>query len=335
MPCVDIIIPNWNGRALLEPCLRSLEAQTSRDFKIIVVDNGSTDGSVELIQAEFAEVQLVKLDQNQGFSGAINAGLRAGSSEYVCWFNNDAEADPAFLEALLEALKAGESEGFAMAAARVVFHSSPHIINSAGLFVGPDGVGRDRGYQQKDGAFFDKAVEVFGPAGVAALYRREIFEQVGELDEDFFLYSEDLDLNYRAQLAGYRCLYVPGARVRHHGSATAGKISQKTAYLASRNGLLAIIKNWPITLFWRNLPWIFIGQIYQLILFARHGRLIPAVQGKFAAIKLLPATMAKRKIIQKQRRVTIAHFSRQLKLGRTTPRLIRRLTTGWPKALND
>lgn len=322
---VDIIIPNWNGREWLGSCLDSLLAQTFKDFQIIVVDNGSTDGSVEFVRDNYPQVQLIVLPENTGFTGAINTGIKAGNAPYVCWFNNDAEAAPDFLENLLKALNPKEPEKFAMAAARVLFHSNPKLINSAGSFVGPDGVGRDRAFMRSDGPPFDQPAELFGPAGVAALYCRTLFDEVGLLDEDFFLYSEELDLNYRAQLAGYRCIYVPDALVWHRGSATAKRISQKAAYLASRNGLLALIKNLPGALLLRLLPWIILGQVYQLILFARQGNFISALQGKLEAFRLVPASLGKRKIIQQRRKITPARFKQQMALGRTTPRLLQPL----------
>ncbi|NWJ96734.1 MAG: glycosyltransferase family 2 protein [Chloroflexi bacterium] len=326
MAQVDIIIPNWNGREWLGSCLESLQRQTFRDLQIILVDNGSTDGSAEFVRVQFPEVKLVELSENRGFTGGINAGIRAGSAEYLCWFNNDAEAAPDFLEQLLNALKTRESEGFGMAAARVLFQATPDRLNSAGIFVGPDGLGRDRGFQRPNGSPFDQTAELFGPAGVAALYRRAIFDEVGLLDEDFFLYSEEIDLNYRAQLAGYRCLYVPTAGVVHRGSATARRVSTMAARLASRNGLLVIIKNLPGPLCLWLLPWIVVGQVYQLVLFARQGKFIPALQGKLEVFKLLRPTLSKRRFIQQRRKVTVTHFRQQMALGRTTPRLLQRFS---------
>ena len=325
MAQIDVIIPNWNGQQWLGSCLESLQKQSFRDFQIIVVDNGSSDGSAEFVRANFPNVQLLALPTNTGFTGGINAGIRAGSADYICWFNNDAEAAPDFLTHLLQALQVREADGFGMAAARVLFYAQPDIINSAGGFVGPDGVGRDRGYRQTDGPAFDQECELFGPAGVAALYRREIFDKIGLLDDDFFLYSEEIDFNYRAQLAGYRCWYVPTARVLHRGSATTRRISAKATRLASRNGLLALIKNIPSPLIFKLLPWIMVGQLYQLVLFARQGNFGPALQGKLEVIKLLPATLAKRRYIQAQRQISVAQFEQRMKLGRTTPRLLRKI----------
>jgi len=323
---VEVIIPNWNGSYWLKACLLSLQAQTFKDFQVTVVDNGSTDDSVEYVRNNFPNVVIIQLQENLGFPAGINAGIQVSQATYVCWLNNDTEVAPDFLEQLVTAVEAHPpSECYAMAAARVLFMATPDTINSAGIFIGADGLGRDRGYQQKDGAFFDWTGEVFGPAGVAALYRRTLFDEIGWLDEDFFLYSEDIDLNYRAQLAGYRCLYVPQARVYHQGSASARTISRRAARLASRNGLVALLKNLPSRVLLRQLPWIVIGQIYQLVLFARQGNLIAALAGKGDFCLVLPATLAKRSKIQLQRRIGVAQFSGQLRLGRTTPRLVQKL----------
>lgn len=325
MPEIDVIIPNWNGREWLGNCLDSLGKQSFQDFEIIVVDNGSTDGSVEFIRTAYPQVKLLALPENTGFTGGINAGVRAGSAEYICWFNNDAEAEPDFLKNLVEGLAKRQDEGFAMAAPRVTFQANPGLINSVGQFIGPDGIGRDRGFRQPDGPAFDTGLEIFGPAGVAALYRREIFNKIGLLDETFFLYSEDVDFNYRAQLAGYRCIYVPLARVAHRGSATARTISPKATRLASRNGLLAIVKNVPGRVLIKMLPWIVAGQLYQLVLFARQGQLGGALQGKLDLIELLPLTLEHRKSIQTRRKLTPRQFEQQMKQGRNTPRLLQNL----------
>ena len=320
---IDIIIPNWNGRQWLGDCLASLTAQTFKDFEIIVVDNGSTDDSVEFVRSTFPGVRLVELAYNTGFAGAINAGVRAGASPFACWFNNDAEAAPDFLAQLLTTLKANADPSFTMAAPRILYYDQPSLINSAGLFVGPDGIGRDRGFKQPDGPPFGGVEEVFGPSGTAALYRRAIFDQIGWLDEDFFLYSEDVDFNYRAQLAGHRCLYVPSAQVRHRVSATARLINRRATRLASGNGLTAILKSWPGPLLLKSLPWLVAGQLYQLSLFARRGQLWPALQGKLDAVSKLKPTLAKRWAIQARRKISPQEFERQIKLGRTRPRVLR------------
>jgi GT2 family glycosyltransferase len=172
---------------------------------------------------------------------------------------------------------------------------------------------------------FDNPTEIFGPSGVAALYKREIFEKVGLLDQDYFIYSEDIDLNYRAQLAGYRCYYVPGARLYHHLSATTRNMKKFVVHLASRNSITTILKDLPGFLLLKYLPFILAGQIYQLVLFARQKQFFAALLGKLEAFWVLPQTLTKRKIIQKQRKISVRDFEKQWKLGRTTPRILTRL----------
>ena len=321
---VDVIVPNWNGQAWLSECLASLQSQTGLELEIIVVDNGSTDGSIELVKNKFPAVRLLELAENRGFAGAINAGIRAGSSPYVVWFNNDATAEPDCLARLLAGLKAREGQGFGMAGACVVFHDKPHIINSAGCQVGPDGLGRDRAFGQPASQPLPTR-EIFGPSGVVALYRREVFERAGLLDEGFFLYSEDIDFNYRAQLAGYRGLYVAEARASHRVSASARRMSGRAARLASCNGLLAVIKNWPARPLLKYCPLIAAGQLYQLGLFARQGRSGPALLGKLDAARRLPAALRMRRQIQQNRAISAREFERRIRLGRTPPRIWQRI----------
>jgi GT2 family glycosyltransferase len=328
LAAVDVIIPNWNGKEWLGACLDSLLAQIFTDFEIIIVDNGSNDNSIEFIHQNYSQVRLIALPENTGFSGAINRGTEASNSPYICWFNNDAIAEPDFLFNLLSSLKAKETEGFKLAAAKVTFLNQPTIIDSAGMFVRADGIGRGRGYKQVDKTLYNVESEIFGVGGVAALFNRKLFDEIGSLDEDFFLYSEDLDLNYRAQLAGHRCLYVPSAKARHVVSGSSRKIEAKAVRYANRNAVLAIIKNIPLTLLILHFPAIITGQIYQIVLYARRNQLKAALLGKLDVIKVLPVMLAKRKIIQKNRKISLSQFSHQMRLGRNQPRFWQKFKKG-------
>ncbi|NWJ47848.1 MAG: glycosyltransferase family 2 protein [Chloroflexi bacterium] len=322
MAQVEIIIPNWNGRELLRACLDSLRAQTYPDFKIIVVDNASSDGSVEFLQRHYPEVELLELPENRGFAGGINAGIRAGTAPYLCWFNNDAEAAPDFLEKLLNELIKVEGKGFGFAAPRICLHSDHNTLNSAGIFIGQDGIARERGFLRPNAAPYDQPQEVFGPAGAAALFRRELFERTGLLDEDYFMYGDEDDLSYRAQLLGYRCLYVPGAVAYHQVSASSRKVRPQTAQRASRNSLTTILKNMPLPLVLAYSPAIITGQFYQLARFGQQGVFIPALMGKLDAMRLLAQTLKKRHIVQKTRLISLTDFRARLKLGRNLPRFL-------------
>jgi GT2 family glycosyltransferase len=319
IPIIDIIVPNWNGRNWLEPCLTSLLNQTFRDFRIILVDNASTDGSVEYVNTRFPSVEVVELQKNTGFAGGINAGIMCSSAPYICWFNNDAEAAPDFLEKLLLSLQPLEPEGFAMAAPRITLRDRPNTLNSAGIFIGPDGLARERGFLRPDTNPYDKPVEVFGPAGAAAFFKREVFERVGVLDEDYFMYGDEDDISYRAQLAGYRCLYVPEAQAMHAVSGSAATIRPRAVHLACCNSLLTIFKNMPAPLLLLYLPLIIAGQFYQLIKFGRRGMWRSAIAGKLEALRLLPKNVHKRRAAQRLRKISLRHFHKQLGLSRNLP----------------
>ena len=241
-PRASIVIPNWNGWHLLQPCLDSLEAQDCRDaLEVIVVDNASSDGSVEAVRDGYPKVRLLVMDENLGFAGGTNVGFAAAQGEVLIALNNDTEASPNWASRLLDALERYPDAG--MAAPRMVVYDSPSTIHSAGDCYGVDGIPNSRGVWQEYGPPYDQETYVFGACGGAAAYRREMIEQIGSFDEAFFMYCEDVDLNWRAQLKGYRCVYVPDAVVRHHISATGG--GTLSSYYVGRNTLWVMARNMP------------------------------------------------------------------------------------------
>ncbi len=246
MARVSIIVLNWNGRELLRGCLRSLAAQDCRDFELIVVDNGSSDGSAEMVVAEYPQARLLRNAQNLGFCKANNQGIRASNGELVVLLNNDAEVAPDFVSKVLAAADANPHHG--MFATRVMMYDRPNVFDSTGLLVFPDGTCRSRGWLEKDIGQYDKPAEVLGPNGCAAVYRRAMLEDVGLLDERYFAYLEDLDLAMRGQLRGWRCLYVPDAVVYHKKSMTSGYHSAFKAYLVERNRIWNAVKLLPLRL---------------------------------------------------------------------------------------
>jgi GT2 family glycosyltransferase len=248
-PVASVIIPNWNGVNLLPSCLDALRTQTLPNYEVIVVDNASSDGSCALIEEGYPEVRLLRLDENLGFSGGCNAGIRAARAEIICLINTDAEADEGWLEALVDGLERHPEAG--SAAAKMLLHDRRNVINSAGDFYGVDGIPGNRGVWQEDDGSFDQEEWVFGACGGAVAYRREMLEQIGDFDESFFMYCEDVDLAWRAQLAGWRCIYVPTARVYHRLSATGG--GTLSSYYTGRNTLYVIAKNMPGALLRRHL----------------------------------------------------------------------------------
>ena len=244
----SVVIPNWNGAHHLPVCLDALRAQTYRNLEVVVVDGASTDGSQELLAGQYPEVRLLALPRNLGLTGANNAGFRTAEGEILISLNNDTEACPHFVEALVEALREHPDAG--MAASKMLLFDRRDTIHSAGDGYGVDGIPFNRGVWQRDEGQFDEPGWVFGGCGGAVAYRRAMLDEIGPFDETFFMYCEDVDLNWRAQLAGWRCWYTPGAVVYHKLSATGG--GPIASYYTGRNTLWVIAKNYPGTLLRRH-----------------------------------------------------------------------------------
>jgi len=237
----SLIIVNWNGRDLLEDCLPSLENQTITAEEIIVVDNGSNDDSVEFLKISFPSVKVVTLDKNYGFAKANNIGIRLASGSRIALLNNDTVVDSQWLEELNHALDNHPEVGFC--ASKMLMYRDPNIIDSAGDMLG---IARayKRGHRKQDGTEFNEPAFVFGACAGAALYRREMLADIGLFDETFVTNLEDVDLSFRAQLAGYKCIYVPTAVVYHKVGETKRRISWIDR-LTHRNNRLMWLKNAP------------------------------------------------------------------------------------------
>lgn len=254
---VTVIIPNYNGKAYNEKCLDSLRRQSFKDFDIVVVDNASDDGSVELIEEHYPEVKLIRLSENFGFSRAVNEGIRVSNTEFIILLNNDTEATDTFIEELVHAID-GKEEVFSVAA-KMLQMANPDKIDGAGdLYCALGwafaiGKGRNKKY-------YDKERTVFSACAGAAIYRKAIFEIIGYFDEFHFAYLEDVDVGYRARIMGYRNIYTPKAVVYHVGSGFSGsRYNSFKIRLAARNSWYVIYKNMP---FWQiiiNLPFFMIG----------------------------------------------------------------------------
>jgi GT2 family glycosyltransferase len=315
-PRVAVVIPNWNTRAFLGPCLESLRRQTFRDFETVVVDSASTDGSVGFVEENFPEVRTLALPENRGFSGAVNAGIEASDAELVVLLNNDTEQDPGWLEALVRA--AGRRAEAGLFASKLVDFGDHRLLDGAGDALRKSGLPYRLGHSERDRGQFGSEEFVFGACAAAALYRRSVFDEVGLFDEDFFAYCEDGDLSFRAQLAGHRCLYVPDSIVYHVGSvSTGGKRSATATRLGTRNGLLLLVKNLPGSLVLSYLPSIMLGQLSRLLVVSLSpGGLRAHLEGLAEAWRLLPKMLKKRRRIQDGRRVSDAYL-REL-LGRSS-----------------
>jgi GT2 family glycosyltransferase len=250
MPAASVVIPHWNRRELLRGCLLALEAQTLRDSETIVVDNGSTDGSAEMVLSEFPSVVLIRNAENRGFCAAINQGIRQARGRYIALLNNDAEAEPNWLAALVRG--AESATGVGMCASKILCYDQRDVIDKVGHLIYPDGQNRGRGTGETDHGQFDRQEEVLLPDGCAALYDRRVFETAGLFDEEFFAYGDDAEMGLRAQLSGWRCLYIPDAVVYHRHASTLGRFSVERLVLVERNRMWLAAKLFPWTLLLRN-----------------------------------------------------------------------------------
>jgi GT2 family glycosyltransferase len=245
-PLVSVIIVNWNGRHLLGECLDSLLAQSFTDFEVIVVDNGSQDGSAEFVRTHYPAVKLIRLPENTGFAGGNNEGIRVARGKYVALLNNDTRTDPEWLACLSREAEANPASG--MWASKILSYDQPDIIDNVGLLLYRDGLARGQGRLERDHGQYDVGREALFPSGCAALYRRRMLDEVGLFDEDFFAYADDVDLGLRARLAGWGCTYVPAAKVYHRYSSSSSTYSPLKAYLVERNRIWVLLKYYPAEL---------------------------------------------------------------------------------------
>ena len=302
VPLASVIIPNWNGIQHLPVCLDALRAQTYRHVEVILVDNASTDGSRQLVAERYPEVGLLALDRNLGLTGGNNLGFRTAKGEVLISLNNDTEADPTFVEALVAALVEHPEAG--LAAAKMLLFDRRDTIHSAGDGYGLDGIPFNRGVWERDGGQFDRPGWIFGGCGGAVAYRRSMLDEVGLFDESFFMYCEDVDLNWRAQLAGWRCWYTPQAIVYHKLSATGG--GPIASFYTGRNTLWVIAKDYPGSLLRKYWPRIVAAQwqVSREALRAWRGEAARArLRGQLAGLLGWPKMLRRRRAIQAIRRV--------------------------------
>lgn len=318
---ICVVVVNLNRREMLRECLTSLEAQQEVDFEVVVVDNGSTDGSADLVLKEFVQTgrlkcQLIANSENRGFCEANNQGIAGSRSPFVALLNNDAIAEPEWLASLLSVFQDRPAVG--MAASKILVYENRRKIDKVGHLIYPDGQNRGRGSGEIDQGQYNQIEEVAWPDGCAAMYRREMLDMIGGFDEDFFAYADDADLGLRGRIAGWGCLYVPGAVVYHRRGATLGVASVRRLELIERNRVLLAAKLFPWSLLWMN------GFYYALRLSSGalaalqgkgessrypgwHGktRMVWAMlKGDASAIVMLPRMLAKRREIEKFRKLT-------------------------------
>lgn len=263
-----IVIPNYNGIQYLEACLDSLLADDYQG-QLLVVDNASTDGSYELLE-KYPTVNVIRLDYNTGFCGAVNAGIRAAETEYVILLNNDVEVEKGFVLELEKAMDDNPKAFSGNAQMRML--KNPEYMDNAGDYYCALGWAYDYGKGKKVAAKYQKPRRIFAACGGAAIYRKRIFDQIGLFDEKHFAYLEDIDIGYRARIYGYENIYVPNAIVYHAGSGASGsKYNEFKTNLSSRNSIYLIVKNMPLFQIVLNLPFLILGFMVKTVFFILKG----------------------------------------------------------------
>jgi GT2 family glycosyltransferase len=327
-PLVSVIVVNWNGQRFLDECLTSLANQTWRQREFLLVDNGSTDGSRDLLVSwskRLPRARAILLPTNTGFCKGNNVAFQEAHGEWIALLNSDAVAEPQWLEELLRCGSPEQRVG--MLASKILFQDPPGVIDKAGHLIYWDGQNRGRGTMEADVGQYDKPEEILWPDACAALYHRKVFEETGGFDETFFAFGDDADLGMRARLLGWKAWYVPTALVHHRHSASFGVYSPLKVMLIERNRLLLAVKNFPWTLliqnpFWtlKRLSWnayaLLRGKGSAARFVESNGwrqTLYNLLWSYTSALKLMPQALGKRYKIQRNRRISNAETLALLK----------------------
>lgn len=306
-PIASIIFANWNGAHHLPVCVNALRQQTVRDFELILVDNASRDNSLEVLARDFPEVNVIALKENRGFAGGSNVGIRAAQGQFIILLNNDTEVDPRWLEEVIAAFERHPEAG--SVASKMKLFDQRDKFHTTGDFYRVDGLPGNRGVWEADRGQYDREEYVFSACGGSAAYRRTVLDQIGLLDEDFFFSCEDVDLGWRAQLAGWRCVYAPRAVVYHKLKATGGGAT--ASFYDGRNFLWLIAKNYPASLWKINRGAIIRTQwsLFREAVRAWRGEAARArIRGMLAGLIGLPRMLRKRRAVQALRRVDDAYL---------------------------
>lgn len=306
---VAVVVPNWNGARFLEDCLRSLSRQT-QSAQIVVVDGGSTDDSRRLVSERFQEVTLLALERNPGFAGAVNRGIEhalRNGFEFVALFNNDAVAEPDWLGQLVATAREHPNAG--TVTSKLLLHDRTRI-DSTGDFYSSWGWAYPRGRDEVDRGQYDgpQFRDVFCGSGGASLYRTEMLRDVGLFDEDYFVYLEDQDLGFRAQLMGWTARYEPAAVAYHRLMGTSSTLHHFGRYHAIRNCIYLYVKNVPNPLCWKYLPKFLAGLALMAANDVRRRRFRAIAGAYLDALRHLPSMLAKRRRVQASRRVPVSYI---------------------------
>jgi GT2 family glycosyltransferase len=312
---VTVAVPTLAAGEVLEECLRALESQTVSEFEVVVIDNSGT----RCVKTSSLRVRVIENQRNVGFGAAVNQAFRTSNAPYLATLNDDAVADPRWIETLLADAEAHPRTGMFASEVRL---AGTEELDSAGMLIAPDGSSKQRGHGAPPSRFTE-AREALLPSGSAALYRRTMLDEIGLFDESFFLYCEDTDLGLRAQWAGWGCRYVAGARVEHRYSHSAGRASPLKAYYVERNRLYTIVKNFPAGMLWAA-PFASMARYFWHVAALAAGRgkageyrqaghsaaLLPflVIRAHLAALFRLPTLLAARRRIRAARRISSTEF---------------------------
>lgn len=296
-----VVVPNWNGEDSLSECLDSLLIQT---MNVIVVENGSKDNSLELLKSNYPKVKVVVHDKNLGFAGGVNSGIRtaiADGFEYVALFNNDAVADKNWLKSLEDEFNTNTEVG--IATCKLLTHDGKHIDSTGDIYT-VWGLPYPRGRDEPISSKYDKQRDIFAASGGASIYRVKMLEEIGLFDEDFFAYYEDVDISFRAQLAGWKVKFVPDAIAYHQIGASSSKIHGFTTLQTMKNLPLLLIKNVPRKYVLRMSLRLLLVQSLFLGRAITSGRGVPAIKGSLKALVLIPRKASERRKIQLSKKVS-------------------------------
>lgn len=314
----SVIIPTWNGKDLLRICLPSLNSQTFKEFEVLVVDNGSTDGTKEFIRENFPAFRLIELNKNLGFAAAVNRGIKESKGEYVILLNNDTEADKKCVEALVNA--AGEHPEVGFVASKILNFYKRNIIDNAGDYIDGGGHPNTRGSGKKDTEEFNKPEYIFMATGGGSLFRKSIFKSIGLFDEEYFVYMEDVDFCLRAQLQGIKGWYEPKARIYHIRMATSSRNMDFFQYLTFRNMTINIIKNFPFAVFFHDLNWlkIILVNLNTCLYLFKKGYGKSALRAQWYILTHILNLLKKRSEVQKTKVVSDKYFVSNIKKKKIT-----------------
>lgn len=300
----SIIIPSWNGKHLLKVCLDSLKNQSQTNFEIILVDNGSTDGSVIFVEKNYPKVRLIKLAKNTGFAHAVNQGIKLSEGKYIILINNDTQVEKDCLKYLIKAAENNPQISFI--AAKMLNFYDRKMIDSVGDFIDNVGHANNLGMGEPDDGSYDQQQKIFLATGGGSLFKRELFKKVGLFDEDYFAYMEDVDLCLRAQMQGFQGILEPKAKIYHIHKATSATVKPFSEYLQFRNMTMTIIKDFPSKLIFKNWNWLLIilVNINTVRFLAMKGLFVSAIKAELWILWNLPKLLSKRSAIQSAKKVS-------------------------------